>query len=79
MQVTTERTLEHRSETEAIPVPDTKTGHVRSAERSCYTLATLPAPQASTASGREVTPEPIAPQQKRDPRVHTQLPLWVPS
>ena len=42
-------------------------------------LMTPPRPQAHTASGGEAEPGPIAPQQRREPRVHTQLPLWVPS
>lgn len=72
MQVTTERTLGHRSETEAIPVPDTKTSqHQKCQEEPLHTDDTT-LPQADTASGGEAEPGPIAPQQKREPRVHTQ-------
>lgn len=67
MQVTTERTLEHRSETKAIPVPDTKTGRIRSAERSCYTLTALPPPQAGAAAGGELAPSLELPSRKESP------------
>ena len=52
--------------------------HQKCWEELLHADCTAPSP-GWCGSRRRACPQPGAPQQKREPRAHTQLPLWVPS
>ena len=78
-QDTPERTLEHRSEAAASPAPQRPRPHIRRVRgaAACWQLCLLPGLVSITLRGRPWAYGSSS--GKREPRVHIQLPLWVPS